>query len=447
MDATHISCRYYLPEFNATNMLEKVAVVVVLLALSGVAAFSPQRAAVSVSHRNIYALKQLQTPSQSLKVAPARKTGLYMTTSQWREQLTVLRKDKRQRFYRWCDKATNVFPLWTIAASIIGFKYPQSFLWFQPYITPALALTMVSMGMTLTVNDFKRVARSPGDVLIGFLAQFTIMPSAAYAISRVLKLSPELSTGLILVGCAPGGTASNFVTLIAGADVALSVLMTMCSTAAAIVLTPYLTSLLAGSFVEVKAKELILSTLGVVFAPVLGGLLLNTQAPMLCSTASKVTPAVSVLLIAAICGCVQAMNTAGTAATARLIAAISMLHSFGFLLGYLATRLTGLSEKKSRTVSIETGMQNSALAMVLSRHFPDPVTSALPGAYSAAIHSAIGSVLASWWRGHPPASEGSWKVGGIKDKDGDTAVAPPNPSLPPKPLIPDSLRGSDEGLM
>lgn len=381
----------------------------------------------------------------SSKSSPGLK--LYSSRSHWRQQLTVLRKDKRQRLYRWCDKATNNFPLWTIAASVMGFAHPKAFLWFKPYVTPALAATMLTMGMTLTLSDFKRIGKSPTDVLVGFFAQFSIMPTIAYTISRALKLSPELSAGLILVGCAPGGTASNLVTLIAGADVALSVLMTLCSTTAAIFMTPYLTSLLAGNFVDVKAKELVWSTLSVVFGPVLAGLALNTKLPKVCATASKVTPAISCFLIAAICGCVQAMNsTASNVVTGTLLAAIALLHTFGFGLGYAVAKLLGLSEKKARTVSIETGMQNSALAVVLAEHFPDPVTSGLPGAFSATIHSTLGSILAAWWRRNPPLSPGGWSPGGIKDAEGDTVVQPPDAGLPAKPLPPDALRGSDEGV-
>ena len=398
--------------------------------------------------------------ASSSKTRPASLRPLSMSSetgvgeSKWRAKLKELRSDKRQRLYRWCDKITSVFPLWTISASLAGYKFPYLFSWFKPFITPALAATMLSMGMTLTVDDFKRVGRSPTDILVGFMAQFSIMPTAAYLISDALKLSPELSAGLILVGCAPGGTASNLVTLIAGADVALSVMMTLCSTVAAIFFTPYLTTMLAGGFVDIKAKELVLSTLGVVLAPVVTGLALNTNAPKLCAATSRVTPAISVFLVAAICGCVQAMNAmVSNAVSMKLLSAISLLHMFGFGLGYAVARLQGLSEKKSRTVSIETGMQNSALAVVLAKHFPNPTLSGLPGAFSATIHSALGSVLAAFWRSNP-ASEatrpGMWaRV--LKDEAGDSIMPPkdqqPEPGQGPKPLIPDSLRGSDEGLI
>lgn len=175
------------------------------------------------------------------------------------------------------DAGTSLFPLLVLSSSLIGSRHPSSLSWFTPYVTPALSLTMLFMGMTLTLDDFRRVGSQPKFVLLGFLAQYVIMPLSAYNIARIAQLGPSLSSGLILVGCAPGGTASNLVTLIAQADVALSVVMTACSTLAAVLMTPWLTTRLAGSFVSIRSADLVLSTLQVVLAPVATGLLINTK--------------------------------------------------------------------------------------------------------------------------------------------------------------------------
>ena len=145
------------------------------------------------------------------------------------------------------------------------------------YVSPSLSLTMGFMGLTLKGSDFLRVLAQPQYVLLGFLSQFTIMPLLAAKIAAVAGLSDKLSAGLILVGCAPGGTASNLVTLIAKADVALSVTMTACSTIAASFMTPFLISKLASQYVAIDKTALVKSTLEVVLAPVLG----NTNFPML----------------------------------------------------------------------------------------------------------------------------------------------------------------------
>jgi len=233
------------------------------------------------------------------------------------------------------------------------------------------------------------------------------MPFTAALIAKAASLPTDLATGLILVGCAPGGTASNLVSLIANADVALSVLMTLCSTLAAVFLTPLLTSLLAGSYVKVKAAELVVSTAQVVLAPVAIGLALNTKFPSQCKKVSVYTPFASVLSVAAICGTVAAGNAKGFALTAdvvkKLVLSVIALHTAGFGLGYFfaKSKLVGASEQQARTISIETGMQNSALAVVLAQHMPNSLLTSLPGALSATTHSVLGSCCAAVWRSKP----------------------------------------------
>ena len=315
------------------------------------------------------------------------------------------------------DTATNLFPLWVLGSSILGWFKPALFDWFSPFVTPSLALTMFSMGMTLKLSDFARVAQTPKWVLVGFLTQFTVMPLSAAFFARLCRLGPDLASGLILVGCAPGGTASNLVALIAGADVALSVLMTMASTVAAIVMTPLLTAKLAGGYVQIKAVELVMSTLNVVLLPVAAGLAINTSKPKLAQAVAPYAPFMSVLLVSAICGCISACNS-GTALKSigpGLVAAIIGLHSIGFALGYIFSKFLGADESRARTISIETGMQNSALSVVLAKHFPNPLLSSLPGAFSATAHSVIGSLLAAYWRSKP-VSGAKGKVYAISKK-------------------------------
>jgi BASS family bile acid:Na+ symporter len=298
------------------------------------------------------------------------------------------------------EQATNLFPIWVFLFSVVGFWQPKLLQWFLPFVTPALTLTMIGMGMTLTIADFKRVIYSWQYVLLGFLAQYLIMPLSAYFSAKLFDLPPDIASGLILVGCAPGGTASNLVTLIAQADLALSILMTTASTVAAVFMTPFLVTKLAGGYVSVRSADLVISTLNVVLLPVLLGLFLNTNYPALCQRVSTVTPSISVLLVALICGSISASNSKIIHLINgwNLLGAIALLHSLGFGFGYLAARLLNAGEQRARTISIETGMQNSALAVVLAQHFPNPQMSSLPGAISATCHSVIGSILAAFWR-------------------------------------------------
>ncbi|KAJ1465093.1 SRG1 protein-like protein [Baffinella frigidus] len=179
--------------------------------------------------------------------------------------------------------------------------------------------------------------------------------------------------------------------------------MTTVSTCAAPIMTPLITSLLAGSLVPVDASGLLLSTLQVVLAPVALGLLINTKLPGLSKSVSGVTPLLCVIFVALICGSVIAQTSSSFAgAGLPLLGAVLGLHLGGFVLGYTVPKLLGEPEEVSRTVSIETGMQNSALGVVLaSRNFADPLT-ALPCAISATCHSILGSAFAAYWRRKTP---------------------------------------------
>ncbi|MDI1338077.1 MAG: bile acid:sodium symporter family protein [Lacunisphaera sp.] len=295
---------------------------------------------------------------------------------------------------------TNAFPVWVLAGGIIALFQPAWFTWFSgPWIVWGLAVIMLGMGLTLTFDDFRAVTRMPKAVALGFLAQFTIMPFLGWSLGRLFGLETPFAVGLILVACCPGGTASNVVTYLAGANVCLSVVMTMCSTFAAVFMTPLLTSWLAGTLVKVDALGLFWSTCQVVVLPVVAGLWVNRLAPRVVQRVQLGLPLVSVIVIALICASIiGASATAVQSAAGRLLGAVFCLHAGGFGLGYLAARLTGWEQVVARTVSIEVGMQNSGLGVVLARrHFADPLT-AVPCAISSVFHSVIGSVLAGWWR-------------------------------------------------
>jgi BASS family bile acid:Na+ symporter len=294
------------------------------------------------------------------------------------------------------ERFTLLFPLWTLMGAGLALLYPPLFTWFRgDLITLGLGVIMLGMGLGLTPQDFVRVGQRPRPVVIGVVTQFVVMPSIAAFLAFALHLSPPLAVGLILVGCCPGGTASNVVALIGGADVALSVVMTTVSTLVAVVLTPQLTALLA-----IDGGLLLIKVLQVVLFPVALGVLLKQGLPRM---ASRVEPVLAPLAVLAIVMIVASI--VGSQASvlqqqgARLFLACVLLHGAGFLLGWLVPRLVGEGVLVQRTISIEVGMQNSGLAVVLARSggFSSPIT-ALPGAISAVIHCLIGSALAALWR-------------------------------------------------
>lgn len=305
---------------------------------------------------------------------------------------------------------TNLFPVWVLIGGALALVQPGWFTWFSgPWITWGLAIIMLGMGITLTVEDWRRVLKMPRAVAIGFAGQYLIMPFLGWSIAKLLKLETPFAVGLILVGCCPGGTASNVVTFLARANVALSVLMTTCSTVAAVVMTPLLTKWLAGQYVPVDALGLFLSTLQIVLIPVVAGVVLNRYAPRLVECVLPVAPLVSVLTIALICASIigssadKFKQSGGT-----LLLAVFLLHAGGFALGYLFSFLWRGDPITNRTISIEVGMQNSGLGAALAKaHFSVLPLAPLPCALSATFHSVIGSLLAGYWRMRPVLPEKS----------------------------------------
>jgi BASS family bile acid:Na+ symporter len=303
---------------------------------------------------------------------------------------------------------TNLFPVWVLIAGVAALAHPPLFTWFHgPAIVWGLAVIMLGMGITLSIDEFRRAFTMPRAVAVGFAAQYTIMPLAGYFVGALLDLPTPFAVGLILVACCPGGTASNVVTYIAGADVPLSVLMTTASTLAAVVMTPLLTEWLAGTLVPVDAWGLFLSTFQVVLLPVLAGLALHHAAPRVVQAVLPVAPLVAVtaivLIVASVIGqSADAILESGLA----LATGVFLLHAIGFSLGYVLARAIGYEQVVARTVSIEVGMQNSGLGVVLARqHFTDPLTAA-PCALSSVFHSVIGSALAARWRSRGEKSAG-----------------------------------------
>jgi BASS family bile acid:Na+ symporter len=312
------------------------------------------------------------------------------------------------------SRLTSAFPLFVLGSAIAGFLVPSTLEWVNrgEIISLMLACVMLGTGMTLEKRDFTEVlARNFASVPAGVLCQFCIMPATAFVVGRTMLLDadpvlgPALFLGLALVGCSPGGTASNLVSLIARADVALSVLLTSCSTILAAIATPLLVKLLVGKTVRLSGMALCSATARVVLMPVILGMFLNAMAPDFSRYISRFTPFASVLLVSLICGGVVSNNapslfgSSSTSLLPRIIGSVLSLHTIGFLLGYLVPRL-GLrySEKTARTISIETGMQNSALAVVLVQSIGAHPLAALPGALSATTHSCLGSILAAYWR-------------------------------------------------
>ncbi|MBN2160692.1 MAG: bile acid:sodium symporter family protein [Spirochaetes bacterium] len=298
------------------------------------------------------------------------------------------------------DIITRGFPVWVLAASIVSLAYPPSFTWFSGrMITVGLGMIMLGMGITLTVEDFRRVIRFPGRVIVGVAFQYGVMPALGWTLAALYDLPVPLAVGLILVASCPGGTASNVISFLAKADVPLSVTMTSVSTMIAIGATPLLTSIYAGSRIDVPAMGLFLSTVQVILLPVTAGVIMNRYLPRVTRKVLPVMPLVAVIFITLIVASIIGAGRDEILRSGwRLIAAVFSLHAGGFFFGYTAAFLITRDVIAARTISIEVGMQNSGLGVVLARsNFSNPVT-AIPSAISSLFHSLIASVLAAWWK-------------------------------------------------
>ncbi|XVE63287.1 hypothetical protein DITRI_Ditri07aG0007700 [Diplodiscus trichospermus] len=302
------------------------------------------------------------------------------------------------------EVVSTAFPVWVSLGCLFGLLKPSSFSWVTPsWSIFGLTLTMLGMGMTLTLDDLRGALAMPKELISGFVLQYSVMPLSGFFVSKLLNLPSHYAAGLILVGCCPGGTASNIVTYIARGNVALSVLMTAASTLSAVIMTPFLTAKLAGQYVVVDAAGLLNSTLQVVLLPVLGGAFLNQYFQGLVKFVSPLMPTIAVGTVGILCGNAIAQSASAILASGKqVVLASSLLHASGFFFGYILSRMLGLDVASSRTISIEVGMQNSVLGIILAtQHFQNPLT-AVPCAVSSVCHSIIGSILAGIWRSNVP---------------------------------------------
>jgi len=237
-------------------------------------------------------------------------------------------------------------------------------------------------------------------VALGFGAQYTVMPLTGWLIAKMLNLDPGLAVGIILVASCPGGMASNMISYLAKANVALSVVLTMCSTFLAFIFTPMWTSLLAGKYVPVDAWGLCLSALQLTVAPVVLGVLIRWKLPRTAAKIGACGPTVAVLAFVLVSGGIVAASAREIAANFGVLAlAAFLLHVLGFAVGYVIPKVLGYPESVARTVSIEVGMQNGGMAASLAReHFPLMPLASAAAVFSGVMQNIIGGFAAAWWK-------------------------------------------------
>jgi len=288
--------------------------------------------------------------------------------------------------------------LLVLAVAVFALLFPSILSGLRPsLINPLLGIIMFGMGLTLRLDDFRVVFSRPRDVIVGCMAQFTIMPLLAWLLSRLLGLDDALTLGVVLVGCCPGGTASNVITYLAKGDLALSVGMTGVSTLLAPLMTPLLVLLLAGKTVDVDVVSMFFSILWVVILPIVAGLMAKKLLPRLTEQATDYLPAISSLAIAFIVAIIISANAQKLLDGGLLIVLVVILHNLcGLSLGYAIGRLLHMPAPKRRAIAIEVGMQNSGLASFLAQHHFSAIypMATIPGAIFSVWHNISGAIAA-----------------------------------------------------
>lgn len=296
------------------------------------------------------------------------------------------------------DLITRFFILWIILFSAVAFFSPSVFEDLGFLIVPLLAVIMFAMGMTLKVDDFKRVFLRPLEILAGVCAQYIVMPLLGLLLSLAFGISPLIAVGIVLVGSCPGGTASNVITYLARGDLALSVTLTSVSTLLCPFLLPGLMYLYAGKWIDVPVTDLFISALQIVLLPVLLGVILRKLLGEKSETVLPFLPSVSALVIALVVGIIVAFNAESIKTVGAVVLLVVIIHNaLGLICGYLIAKALGFGESSCRAISVEVGMQNSGLAAALS-HLHFGYLSALPAALFSIWHNVSGAAIASLWR-------------------------------------------------
>lgn len=291
----------------------------------------------------------------------------------------------------WVNK---YLPFLVLAISAFAFLVPGALTWASAKTTLLLQIIMFGMGLTLTPQDFIMVVKKPWQVLFVTVVQFGWMPLSAFLFAKLFGLEAGIAVGVILVGCCPGGTASNVMTYIAGGDVPLSVTCTSVSTILAPLLTPLLVKLYAGSIVNVPLQTMFMSIVKVVLIPIVGGIVINALLHKYLESVKVVLPPISAIAVLLVLGGTVAVNHDNIVSSGLLIFGVALLHNTsGLLVGHVLAGVMKMGKPQQRACAIEIGMQNAGLASNLALANFEPI-SALAGAAFGIWHNFTGALYA-----------------------------------------------------
>ena len=298
------------------------------------------------------------------------------------------------------------------AAVTTALYYPGHFLqWngfkFSALITPLIQVIMFGMGTSMGLQDFAGVIRTPKGVFIGVTSHFIIMPLIGYTLAKLSGLPPEIAAGIILIGCSPNGMASNVISYLAKANLALSITITAVSTMLAPFVTPFLMKWLAGAFIKINPVNMMWDIFKMVIIPIGAGILFNKLLSGRAKWLDKAMPLLSMSGIAFIIVIITAAGRDSLLDIGLILLLFVLIHNLaGYTLGYWTGRLFKMNERDCRTMAIEVGMQNGGLASGLAKEMGKIATVGLAPAIFGPLMNVTGSILASWWHRRPPKTTG-----------------------------------------
>lgn len=299
------------------------------------------------------------------------------------------------------------FTVWIFAAVTSAMFYPKYFVelggfQLKKLIIPLMQIIMFGMGTTMSLKDFAGVMKMPKAVFVGLLCQYTIMPFVGLTLAKTFNFPNEIAAGVVLIGSAPCGLASNVMNYIAGSNLALSITITAFATVIAPIMTPFLMKLLASQFVEISFIAMMIDVFWIVIIPIVAGLAFHYAFYGRAKLLDRSMPIVSMVGIAYIVTIITAAGRDSLLNIGYLIVIAAMLHNgLGYLFGYWGARLFRLDERSCRTVAIEVGLQNGGLASGIALNMGKIATMGLAPAVFGPWMNISGSALANWWRSRP----------------------------------------------
>ncbi len=304
-----------------------------------------------------------------------------------------------------------VFTVMIFAGVALSLYYPDLLLEVGGYkltglIIPLIQIIMFGMGTTMSIKDFALVFKTPKGVMIGVLAQLTIMPVIGFTLAKMSNFPPEIAAGIVLIGCSPSGVASNVMAYLANANIALSITITSISTILAPFITPLLMKLLAGTFIEIDVLAMMWSIVKMILIPIGAGLLFNYLRGSGAKWLDRAMPMVSMLAIGVVITIITAAGRDSLLEIGGILMLLVLVHNvFGYSIGYWFARLFKMSERDARTIAIEVGMQNGGLASGIANSIGKIATMGLAPAVFGPLMNITGSILASYWHERPVKEE------------------------------------------